>query len=251
MASSAELCRQLREADAAALARLIEERRDELDLPAARQVLRNPFVDAAAIERLAASRRLISSYEVRRGIASHPRAPRTLALRFVAGLYWADLVRLGVDTGLHPIVRRAADRRIVERLAGLAVGERIVIGRSASAAVLAVVRHDAQPRVLAAVLENPRLTEGLLLPLAAAERAQPRCLALLAADPRWGARPLLRSALCRNPSTPLADALRLLPTLPKDQQRAVAADPRLAPGLRRRARLLAGEGRLSGARRGD
>ena len=233
---------RLLEAGEEELGRLLEERRSELDTPAARAAFRNPFLTRQMIERLLELPRLVSAYEVRRAAAFHPRTPRTDALRCVAGLYWADLLRLGVDTRAHPVVRRSADLRLVERLPGLAIGEKMAIARGASPAVLGTLRHDPTPRVIAALLENPRLTEGLLVPLAASEHAQPAVLAVLAASARWAARHPVRLALCRNPRTPLGSVLPLLPHLLKQDLEAVASDGRLLLPVRRRAQLLAGGG---------
>jgi hypothetical protein len=243
-AAADELRRRLREAGEEELARLVTAAGDSLGVPEARQILRNPFVRAEVLESLAAIPALVSRYEVRRELVAHPRTPRTLALQLVAGLYWRELAALGIDTRVHPIVRRAADRRLLERLPGLAIGEKSALARGASAAVIAGLRLDPNPRVVAALLENPRLTEVQLMPLAGHERAASRCLAAVAANARWAARPAIRAALCRNPATPLGSSLQLLPGLGRDQLAAVAADPRLAAPLRDRAReLLAAGGR--------
>lgn len=231
---------RLRSADEEELGRLLDEHLEGLDVRLARQAFRNPFLTGEMIEALAASPRLASAYEVRRETAFHPRTPRILALRHVPGLYWADLVRLGADPRVHPVIRRAADQRLVERLPGLAVGEKMAIARSAGPGVVAALRQDPTPRVIAALLENPRLTEGLLMPLVASDAANPRALAVVAASPRWAVRPPIRAALCRNPATPVASALALLPMLGKTELAAVAADPRIAEPVRRRADLLAG-----------
>lgn len=243
-----QLEERLREADEAELGRLLDEHLEELDVRLARQAFRNPFLTGEMIEALAGSPRLASAYEVRRATAFHPRTPRILALRFVPGLYWADLVRLGVDSRAHPVVRRAADQRLIERLPGLAVGERMAIARSAGPGVVLALRQEPTPRVIGALLENPRLTEGLLMPLVSSERSHPRALAVVASSPRWAARPPIRAALCRNPATPVASALALLPMLSKPDLAAVAADPRIAIPVRRRADLLGG-GRAGRRRR--
>jgi hypothetical protein len=245
MDAKSELRRQLREADEESLGELIESRGAELEAPVAAHAFRNPFLTGRLIEAIAALPRLAVAYEIRREIVGHPRTPPSLALRHVGGLYWADLVRVGGDTRLHPLVRRAADRRLIERLPGLAVGERIAIARAGGAAIVAVLRHDPVPAVVSALLENPRLTEALLVPLAASERAGPRVLAVLAADPRWGARIGVRAALCRNPATPAAAVQRLLPALAAPDLAAIAADARLAEPVRRRARELGAARRAS------
>ncbi|HLF57235.1 MAG TPA: hypothetical protein VI942_10355 [Thermoanaerobaculia bacterium] len=248
MEAKSELRGLLREADEEELTRLLAERADELEPNVARHAFRNPFLTGLHVESLAAMPRLATSYEVRREMVAHARTPRALALQHVAGLYWSDLVRIGADTHVHPLVRVAADRRLIERLPGLAVGEKIAIARICGAAVIAALRGDPTPRVLGALLDNPRLTEGLLAPFAANERASPRTLAILAASPRWSSRLALRRALCRNPATPLADSLRLSSTLTAPDLAAIVADPRLPAALRRHARELAGSRRTRPAK---
>jgi len=107
--------------------------------------------------------------------------------------------------------------------------------------VLQRLRHDPNPRVIAAMLENPRLTESALLPLASSDTAIPAVLEVLARDQRFGARYTLRQALSRNPRLPVQAALANLVGLRKVELAAVASDPRLASQIRQRARLLLGE----------
>lgn len=234
---------RLREAGGDELLALIREHGAHLDVRAALQALRNPHCSAEAVELLAGQPRLLAFYELRRALALHPRIPEPLALRFVPGLFWRDLMALGLDTRVRPRVRRAADQQLAGRLPELAVGEKVALGRRCGAAILSLLRHDPNPRVVAAVLDNPRLTEDLLAPLVHAPATPPAVLALVAADRRWGVRPAVQSALARHAATPLPTVLRLLPLLAKPELRAVAHDPRLPEPVLRRARLLLGEER--------
>jgi hypothetical protein len=236
-----DLSRRLREAGAAELTALVRERTGELDVPAVRQALRNPHCSAEVTEEIAAQLRLLSFYEVRRDLAMHPRTPEVLALRFVPGLYWRDLMELGLDTRLRPTLRRAADLQLAGRLPQLAVGEKTSLARRAGAGVLSHLRHDPSPRVIAALLDNPRLTEGVLAPVVGSASTAPAVLELIAADRRWGVRYPIKLALARNPSTPLETAWRILGTLRKLDLKPVAADPRLPEPVRRRARVLLGD----------
>lgn len=236
------LRRRLRQADGEELLALVRERAGDLGPEEARQALANPFAGSEVIELLAAHRGLVGHYEVRRTLAFHPRTPEPLALRFVAGLYGRDLLSLGLDTRARPTVRRAGERYLIQRLAGLSVGEKTAVARRASPGVLVHLRHDPSPRVIAGMLDNPRLTEGTLAPLVHKSNAQPEVLKLIAEDHRWGVRYPIRLAISRNPRTPVATALRLLPLLKRPDQLAVATDHRLHAAVRRRARLLSGGG---------
>ena len=233
-----DLSRLLREGNEAELDELLSARLEEIEAPEVRQLFRNPFLTGVQIDRLLTSSRLLSSYEFRMQAARHPQTSRIVALRFVPGLYWADLIRVGLDMRLHPVVRRAAEVRLAERLPALSVGERMAIARRAAPGVLAALRNDPTPRVIAALLENPRLTEGLLLPLLASQGALPAVLAVIASSPKWSVRYPVRLALCQNSRTPVERTLRMLPLLKRHDLEGVAANAQLPPPVRRRAQLL-------------
>jgi hypothetical protein len=234
------LARRLREAGPEELAALVAERGEAIDAGAARQALRNPYLTAEVVAALLARKELLTSRELRRDLAACPLTPRIEALRFVAGLFWRDLMEIGLDMRVPPAVRRAAERHLAARLPGLSVGEKVALARRAGGGVIALLRLDPTPRVIAALLDNPRLTEGALAPLVHAERAAPEVLRTIAEDRRWGVRYPIRVALSRNPRTPQATALSLLPQLKRPDLEAVAEHARLAPAVRRRAKTLLG-----------
>jgi hypothetical protein len=236
-----DLERLLRDAGPELLLALVRGHAAAMSAAAARQALRNPYLSSEVVDLLAAQPRLLAFYEVRRDLVRCPCCSEALALRHLAGLFWRDLVAIGLDTRLHPRLRSAADSQVAARLSALSVGERVTIARRASAAVVAQLLSDPSPRVIAAVLDNPRLTEGALARLAHRETAPAPILRLIAEDRRWGARYDIRVALARNPRTPAATALRLLATLRKPDLATVASDPRVEDAVRRRARLLLGQ----------
>jgi hypothetical protein len=237
---SEEVLGRLREAGAEELRALVRDLGAALDVSAAQAVLRNPHAGEDVVRLLATERRLLTSYEMRRDLALHAATPQPIALALVSGLYWRDLVAAGLDVRIRPVVRRFADQRLIERLPALAVGEKVSIARGASPHVMQVLRHDPTPRVIAALLDNPRLMEGDLLPLVSGEKAPGPVLAVILGHRKWGHRYPVRLAVVRNPRAPLALVLPQLPLLKKPDLRAVASDPRLALPLRRKAELLAG-----------
>jgi hypothetical protein len=237
-----DLRRRLREGGRAELASLFDQHLPSLSPEEASLALANPHLDAELIERLAATPTLVASYEVRRGVALDRRTPEILARRLMVGLYWRDLVSAGRDARLRSTVRRAADLLLANRLPGLALGERLAIARSAGPGLISRFRDETQPRVVQALLENPRLTEGALLPMLHRERVPPAVLDAVARHRSWGVRYPVRLALARNPSTPVPIALAVLPHLKKADLSGVARDLRVPSPVRRRAGLLAGVG---------
>jgi hypothetical protein len=73
--------------------------------------------------------------------------------------------------------------------------------------------HDRDHRVIANLLENPRLVERDVIKIAAMRPTRPEVLDLVARHPRWSARYRVRKALACNPYTPESISRRLIPTL--------------------------------------
>ena len=199
------------------------------------RVLRNPYVTAEAIEALLGIRGLLASYQVRSALARHRRTPETVALRFISGLYWRDLLEISVDMRISPAVRRVAEKYLVRRLGRLTVGEKMAVARRAASGVLAHLRQDPSLHVVRALLQNPRLTEAVLLPMVASESTLPRILDLVARDPRWGTRYEIRLAMARNTRSPFRVILRILPGLRREDLTAIAAQESHSGVIRRRA----------------
>lgn len=238
------LASRLREAGPEELAELVRDNLAELDVMAVRQALRNPFVDREIIEIFLGEGRLMQSHDVRRGIVVHPKTPEARALQLVQTLRTRELVELNRLVHVRPTVRRAAERRIADRLTALTVGEKTSLARVAGAGVIQLIRNDPSPRVMRSLLENPRLTEGLLMPLLASESSHPQVLKVVAENPRWGVRYPVRVALAQNPRTPAPTAVAILPMLKKHDLGAVSSNRRISAMVRRRADLLLG--RLGG-----
>ncbi len=239
-ARRAQLAAKLRECGEFEMFELIEAELGDLDAEVVRTALRNPHVSKRVIELVLAERRLLSSHEVQKALAQHPKTPEPRVLNLVPGLYWRDLVELGGSTRVRPRVRRAADRRLVERLPRLGIGERIAIARKAGAGVIGHLLSDSNLRVIGALLENPRMTEGLLARLINGDGAGPEVLSRIAQDRKWGSRYPIRNGIARNPRAPVATALGLLVFLKKSDLRDLYADRRLALAVRRKAGLLLG-----------
>ncbi len=233
-----DLAAKLRGADTNELAEIVRQQRDQLGPDSVRQVLRNSYVDARIIDELIEHPALRKHYEVRRQIAAHPRTQQARAISLVAGLYWRDLLRIGSDTRVKPAVRRAADRRLAERLGRLSIGEKVLVAREAGTGLIASLLGEKEQRVVTALLENPRLTEPMLAPLLTNPVTSPQVLRLVAEDRRWGSRYTTQVALCLNPATPEDLAISLLPGLRKADRRAVASDTRVPAAVRERAALL-------------
>lgn len=117
----------------------------------------------------------------------------------------------------------------------LTLGERKALARTHRRDQLLLLIRDPHPQVVAILLDNPHVTEADIVKVAAMRPAAPESLAKVASHPRWSVRHAVKRALVLNPSTPLADAIRVATTLRAPELAELAADHSLPEPLRRHA----------------
>jgi hypothetical protein len=117
----------------------------------------------------------------------------------------------------------------------LTLGERKSLARTHRRDQLILLVRDPHPMVVAILLDNPHVTEQDVVKMAAARPAVPESLAKIAAHPRWSVRHPVKRALVLNPSTPLADAIRIATTLRAPDLNEIAGDHSLPETLRKHA----------------
>ncbi len=169
-------------------------------------------------------------------------------MRYISGLFWRDLMEIGLDVRGRLAVRRLADRYLIQRLPRLALGELLSLARRAGQPILEHLIEQPEPAVLRALLDNPRLAERLVLHLAGNRRTTPRNLAVLAGS-RWAARYSIQQQLCANPMAPFGPILDFLPALRRADLEALLEDTELSSVVHRKAREILDSGRRPGLAR--
>jgi hypothetical protein len=108
---------------------------------------------------------------------------------------------------------------------------------------LAVVSN---PQVIRNLLINPRLTEAVVVRIAARRPARPEPLLEIWRSPRWSTQPAVRRALVFNPYLPPEIGSKIVPLLLTGDLRELSGDSALAPALREQANVLLRTGRRAG-----
>jgi hypothetical protein len=119
------------------------------------------------------------------------------------------------------------------RVVKLALGEKIVIAKLCSREVAAVLLRDPDPKVFAAVLSNPRLSEDEVVAKIATGACTPDQLRVIADDKKWSFRRAVRKALVLNPDSPRAVAATQLRHLSRRDLFELNRDPALSLFLKR------------------
>jgi hypothetical protein len=117
----------------------------------------------------------------------------------------------------------------------LTLGERKSLARTHRRDKLLLMIRDPHPAVVTILLDNPHVTEDDVVKMAAMRPAVPDSLAKIASHARWSVRHAVKRALVQNPSTPLADAIRIATTLRAPMLAELAGDHSLPEPLRRHA----------------
>ncbi len=189
------------------------------------RTIRDPRTATGAVLSIAEDRRWQTYYKVRQALVFRADLPLSVSMRLLTTLWWRDLARAAEDPRLYPPVRARAEQLLAEQTEELSPGERISLARIASRALIQRFRDSRDPRVVRALLDNPRLYEEDVLLIARDHQAPASVLSAVARNPRWGGAYAVKVALAQNPRCPSVDSLRSLRGLSDNDLRLIAANP--------------------------
>ena len=109
-----------------------------------------------------------------------------------------------------------------DRMRSLSQMEKLLLAVKADRSERALLVQDNDPRVLLSLLRNPRLTVDEVVRVAKSSFLTFQVADVIVKASQWMGSVDVRVALIRNPKTPPAFAMRILPTLPEAEVRAIA-----------------------------
>jgi len=122
-----------------------------------------------------------------------------------------------------------------DRLRGMSRTEKLLYAPRAERNERVVLVQDANPQVLYALLKNPRLTADEVVRVAKSAYLTYQTVELILKTTQWAANVEVRTALVHNPKTPPTFALRILPTLPEAEVKAIARGAATSMALKQAA----------------
>ncbi len=140
-------------------------------------------------------------------------------------------IALAIDTNPAEILRKllartgeeeAPKQNVWDRLRGLLQMEKLLLAVKADRSERAILAQDNDPRVLLSLLRNPRLTVDEVVRVAKSSFLTFQIADVIVKASQWMGSLDVRVALIHNPKTPPAFAMRILPTLPEPEVRAIA-----------------------------
>ncbi|HXW16285.1 MAG TPA: hypothetical protein VEN79_17385 [Terriglobia bacterium] len=185
------------------------------------------------VQEIAQHKAVRRSYAVQLALVRHPKSPRHVSLPLMKFLYIFDLLRVAQTPAVPADVKMVAEEAILKKLAGMPRGQRTSLARRGTGRLAASLLVDSDKELIRAALDNPYLTEGLLLKVLAREGLPPAVADHIAQHPRWSHHYHLRLALIRNPLTPLARVLAFLPDMAVTDLRDICLDHRMPREIRK------------------
>lgn len=203
-------------------------------------ILRKRDLPSSFLEAIARHERWNGRHVVKVAVVNHAKTPKTLALRLLNQLFWKELLKVTNNFRLSMPIRTTAERYLRDRLSELELGERITLARTAPPGLIPGLVGDKNARVIAALLNNPRLREVQVLALAEDPATPSEILRSVGESERWASRPAVKIAVVTNKKTPVHTALRSLASLPRPTIKKLLASDGIPRVIRLRAeRILA------------
>jgi hypothetical protein len=192
-------------------------------------LLKRPDLPPEVIEQLAKNTNALTSRKVKIALASHPKTPRHVSVPLARQFYTFDLMKVALSPTVPADVKIAIDDVLISRLKTVTIGERLTLARRASGRVAAALLLDVETistkitdaktvaretRVMHAALENPRLTEALVINSVLRLAASAALVHAIAQHAKWSCRREIRAALLRTEHLSLARALEFSREVP-------------------------------------
>lgn len=213
-------------------------------------LLKRADLPSEVLEQLARNSNALKTRKVRIALASHPHTPRHVSVPLARQFYTFDLTKVALAPGVPADVKVAVDDVLIARLKTVTVGERLTLARRASGRVAAAlllevedterkndrkIDHKAKvaetvaraTRVMQTALENPRLTEALVVSSVLHPTASAALVHAVARHAKWFPRGEIRAALLRTEHLSLARALEFSREIPAPLLQELLASSRL------------------------
>jgi hypothetical protein len=192
-------------------------------------LLKRTDLPPEVIEQLARKTNALKSRKVMIALASHAHTPRHVSVPLARQFYTFDLMKVALSPTVPADVKIAVDDVLISRLKTVTIGERLTLACRASGRVAAALLLDldmigtkitdaktvaSETRVMHAALENPRLTEALVINSVLRPAASAALVHAIAQDAKWSCRREIRAALLRTEHLSLARALEFSREVP-------------------------------------
>jgi len=190
-------------------------------------LLQRRELTAEMLSSLAGNPEALKSRKVLLAVISHPRTPRHVAIPLLRRVLTFDLMLIALSPTVAADIKRAAEEQIFRGLETVSAGEKITLAKRASGRIAAGLLHDSDQRVIEPALDNPQLTEPLVVQALMKPQAPPVLFQLVSEHQNWCQRREVQIALLRNENTPLQRATEMALNFSPELLRSIIPESRM------------------------
>lgn len=129
---------------------------------------------------------------------------------------------------------------LIRRVMLMTIKDRIKLGMKGDREARAILIRDANKVVASAVIHNPRITDHEIENISSMRTVSDEVLRLIALNRAWARSYPIIHNLARNPRTPLATAIGILPRIRTKDLQSISQNRNVSEAVRRQAQRLAG-----------
>ncbi len=195
-------------------------------------VARRRDVHSEVLALLAGDRRFRDSSKLKLAICRNPKTPQKVALSLLKFLRVFDLADVARDQQININLRRKIEYILAERISSMPSGVKKALARKANSNIIALLIESGDGGVIAACLDSPFLTEGLLYKLLIKKSVKPPLIRMTAEHRKWSSRYFIRFGLIRSFHTPMRHVLQFIKAMKTPDLRDLYSDPKLPSSSR-------------------
>lgn len=177
-------------------------------------LLRRTWIPKDFFYNLLGRKDLMKFYSIQKEIVNHHCCPQDISLNILPGLLPIDLLRVAKNLRISPFIRRQAETIFLQKWSKIPLGEKISHARRATPFILKNLKSEQNRMVIKALLENPSLTEEIILELLNFPKISVVAIEEIL-NSRWKNRYRIKLAIVKCPKTPVQFALRMVSELRK------------------------------------
>lgn len=191
-------------------------------------ILKNKNIDLEIIKLILSHKPFLVSYEVKRALLFLKLTPYQDALKLLPHMFWMDLMLLTITMNVHPVIRRAAEKKLIEKMPEMGLGEKITLAKRGSINLLLHLAKEKNTKIIEGILQNRFATEEIILSIVGNPNTSSEILGVINYSSKWKNRLNIKKALILNPNFPTFLAYHLLKTMNKSELEEFASSPYLS-----------------------
>ena len=236
--SSESFLSYLLEASTDAIKEVLKNQKEKLTENDVLAILRNKNIDLEIVKTILSHKPFLVSYEVKKALLFLKLTPYLEGLKLLSHMFWMDLMLLSTTMSVHPLIRRSAEKKIIEKMPEMGLGEKITLARRGSYNLILHLSREKEPKIIEALLQNRFATEEIVLSIAGNRSTSPEVLGIINYSPKWRNRINVKKALILNPNFPPFLSYNLLKTMNKTTLEEFSTSPYLSEKIKNYCKMI-------------